>query len=300
MKVSFVVPVFNEEENISLLLNSLINQIYPIEKTEIIIVDDCSFDATANTLRTENLPAHFKTIFHKTNLGRSESRNSALKKITGDIIFFIDADIIIPKNFIQQHIAIHKNSEIAGVIGNLVPPENIHLDKFRKYLFYGTRGTKTRNHQNGLMPNQFLLGNTSIKREIVKKVGLFDISLSGYGGEDFDYSMRLFESTKKKFVYAEHIESVQYSTRTLAKTLPLFVEYGQGNLPKIIKKHPKAEALILHNFHKGWRKLFAGFLFNCLFRPILRLLYYISPYPVSNLFVKILLLDSLLKGYKNK
>ena len=143
-----------------------------------------------------------------------------------------------------------------------------------------------------------MLGNSSVKKEIVQNAGIFDVSLYGYGGEDFDYSMRLFKSTEKKFIYANNIKSVQYSTRSLQNTLSLFYEYGKCNLPKILKIHPEAEPLVLHNFHKGLRKIVAIIFLNSICRPIVKMFYHIAPYPLSNLFVKILLIDSLLKGYR--
>ncbi|WP_249664164.1 glycosyltransferase, partial [Lysinibacillus sp. D4B1_S16] len=44
--VSIIIPVFNEEEWIQRTFSSCINQYYPVDKLEVIVVDDCSTDGT--------------------------------------------------------------------------------------------------------------------------------------------------------------------------------------------------------------------------------------------------------------
>lgn len=92
-KVSIIIPTFNEEQNISTCLESLLNQSY--KDFEIIVVDDGSTDQTKEIVKT--LSAKLITQSH---LGPAKARNLGAKESKGDILVFMDADMIFEKDFI--------------------------------------------------------------------------------------------------------------------------------------------------------------------------------------------------------
>lgn len=97
MKLSIIIPVYNEEKTIAEVIKKLIFVKLPIEK-EIIIVDDGSFDVTASEIK--NLKSsrghpikNLKVITHKKNLGKGAAVRSGIKAATGDYILIQDADL---------------------------------------------------------------------------------------------------------------------------------------------------------------------------------------------------------------
>lgn len=86
MKLSIVVPVYNEEKNILLLLNKIKSSIS--KDDEIIVVEDGSSDDTLKVVKTFDC----KIIEHDINLGKGRSLIDGLNEVKGDIVVFIDGD----------------------------------------------------------------------------------------------------------------------------------------------------------------------------------------------------------------
>lgn len=91
MKLSVIIPVFNEEKTLKKLLDKVINVKLDIEK-EIIIVNDCSTDNSKNILKEyQNIVQ--KIIHHNTNQGKGGAIKTGIKYATGELIVVQDADL---------------------------------------------------------------------------------------------------------------------------------------------------------------------------------------------------------------
>jgi len=88
MKVSLIIPVFNEQGNIGPLVNNLHKILTTKFELELIVVDDCSTDGTVDEIDT-NL---CKLLRHKCNQGKGVAMKTGIKEAKGDIIGFIDGD----------------------------------------------------------------------------------------------------------------------------------------------------------------------------------------------------------------
>lgn len=95
MKVSVIIPVFNEEKDISECLKSLESQSF--KDTEIIVVNDGSTDETLEIVK--KFPVKYLTQNH---LGPGKARNLGAKNATGDILVFVDGDMTFDKDFIKN------------------------------------------------------------------------------------------------------------------------------------------------------------------------------------------------------
>lgn len=91
MKVSIIIPVYNEKKTIIKLLQKVLN-IKDIHK-EIIIVDDGSNDGSKNLIKKYAYKKNIKLIFHKRNKGKGAAIKSAIKHISGKIVIIQDADL---------------------------------------------------------------------------------------------------------------------------------------------------------------------------------------------------------------
>lgn len=92
MKVSIVIPCYNEKHTIRNILETV--KKIPIKNKEIILVDDCSKDGTKDLLQTPALKKLAdQIIFHEVNQGKGAALRTGFKAATGDIVIVQDADL---------------------------------------------------------------------------------------------------------------------------------------------------------------------------------------------------------------
>ena len=90
MKVSFIVPVYNEEKDVLEVIRRL--QALDVPK-EIIVVDDGSFDSTPDLLRTLQNDPDVVVHISQLNFGKGTAIRLGLKHVTGDIVAIQDGDL---------------------------------------------------------------------------------------------------------------------------------------------------------------------------------------------------------------
>jgi len=110
VKVSIIIPVYNEEKVIGECLKSLAEQSY--KDMEIIVVDDGSVDKTMDVLSKLKTPRSRQAkrggqnsklkILEQNHQGPGMARNLGAKYVQGEILVFVDADMVFDKNFITE------------------------------------------------------------------------------------------------------------------------------------------------------------------------------------------------------
>ena len=91
MRLTVVIPVFNEQHTILKVIDRV--QEVPIPK-DIVVVDDCSTDNTAEVLRAiEAAHANVRCYFHSVNQGKGAALRTGFSHATGDIVIIQDADL---------------------------------------------------------------------------------------------------------------------------------------------------------------------------------------------------------------
>ena len=90
MKLSIIIPVYNEKNTIREILKRVREQ--PMEK-EIIVVDDYSEDGTRDILNEEGKKEGITTLFHSKNMGKGQAIRTGLGHVNGGITLIQDADL---------------------------------------------------------------------------------------------------------------------------------------------------------------------------------------------------------------
>jgi len=187
MLISVVIPTFNRLPILRKCLNALENQFFIDESHnfEIVLVDDGSTDGTVDWLRN-NIEAYpHLELFEQSHGGPALGRNLGVHNSKGDLIVFIDSDLVVDRNFLRNH------------VDSLLTAWN--KLGHRKCFTYGSV-INTSNFKN---PNSepfkiqdmswayFATGNVAIDKHVLEKSGLFDTSFRLYGWEDLELGERL-------------------------------------------------------------------------------------------------------------
>lgn len=122
-----MIPSFNESNVVCDSIESILNSDYPIEKIEIIAVDDCSADDTWEWLQKmqQKYPANVRCWRNNPNKGKSFTLADIVQEASGDIVFTVDSDTIIAPNAIREILSCYADPDI-GAVGGVVQVRNLN------------------------------------------------------------------------------------------------------------------------------------------------------------------------------
>lgn len=112
--VSVVVPVFNVETYLDECINSIRDQSY--RNLEILLVDDCSTDASLGVLQPHLEDERARLIQHNHNRGLSAARNTGIEAAKGEFICFIDSDDIADKRLVETCVGLMLSDKLQALL----------------------------------------------------------------------------------------------------------------------------------------------------------------------------------------
>ena len=121
MKLTVIIPVYNEENTIEKLIRKVIGTKLNLQ---IIVVDDCSTDRTNLILKENCINSIDNLILHKENKGKGAAIQSAQSKVKGDYVIIQDADLEYDPNEYVNLIKPLQNNEFRVVYGSRVIGRN--------------------------------------------------------------------------------------------------------------------------------------------------------------------------------
>ncbi len=268
---SVIVPTYDRSSLLKLQLPYILNQSISAERYEIIIVDDGSTDDTEEVVSdlVKRNPTHTIRYIYQKNHGAAAARNAGAKISKGDLLIFIDSDVVPDRHWISDHVYAHSLfPEISAAGGGqIVEAENATIfDKHRNSLFCNqfakrypystliTNNTFQRVHA-------FDTGNLSIKKNALESLGGFDEDLLRH--QDMEFGFRLQNSGRLVALLPITVKSIRSTTfrdfidlvRKQAISYPILFQK--------IKPLPK-ESLRIKNSIENYGILMAllNFLFN--------------------------------------
>ncbi len=231
--ITIVIPTKNNQDTISELLISLMNQ--SVKPDEIIVVD-------SSTDRTPAIVLGFPVKLIRTPAnGANSARNTGVKNSAGDIVAFIDGDCKADMDWIKYITQGFDNENIACVGGSV---KTLNLDTF--FGLYGKlswiplmpeyKNNYTINDTN-FLKRKPVSANMAVAKEIFVKIGYFDENYKG-GYEEFDYEYRVVKSGYDILCTGEAI--VEHKHReTFSSLVNQYYLYGLGS-GRFCRKYPHA------------------------------------------------------------
>lgn len=191
-KVTVCVPAYNEEKTVGRTVTSIAESDYPMEKIEVLVVNDGSSDNTAGAVREliEKYPGFDIKLISKRNGGKASALNKALDAASGELFAVVDADSRIDRRGISLVAKHFSDPKMGGVISRVrvEKPRNLYerIQKF-EYIMSGIiRHIMAKVGTLAITPGVLSMYRTSTLREI----GGFTKDRENLT-EDFEIAMRL-------------------------------------------------------------------------------------------------------------
>lgn len=237
MKASVIIPTRNRAYVLKHCLKHILNQSF--SEYEIIVIDDNSNDTTSDLISEfAKTNSQLKYIRLEKRMGPYVARNAGIKAANGEIIIFLDSDVLVHRDFIKDHITIHNKYQdiiLQGMVSHIKDVKKATFKFFNPSpIFFG-----------------FLISqNTSIKKDWIIKAGLFDDSLGApLGFKDMELGIRL-EKLGLKFKHgirrckAYHID-LPHSNLRFQEYILKYFERGKSAY-FFVKKHGAQAEKITH------------------------------------------------------
>ena len=190
--VSVVIPSRDRRELLGRVLESLARQTYPSERTEAVVVLDGSTDGSAELVRSLPLPYAVRLV-ERPKSGIGATRNAGVEVSTGDVVLFLDDDIVPEQPCLSVHAAAHAAAAGEQVALGYCPPVTDG-----SWWSLELRSWWEDHYRRKLEPNHrwtymdFVTGNSSLPRSLLEELGGFDEAFTARH-EDWELAVRLLE-----------------------------------------------------------------------------------------------------------
>jgi glycosyltransferase involved in cell wall biosynthesis len=209
--VSVVVPTYNRGEALGLVLDRLLaSDLQGLTEIEIVVVDDGSAAEAAPVVGARKAPPGFTLkCVRQENTGPAAARNLGFAMSHGDLVIFIDDDILVPPELVRQHVEAHALNPGSVVFGVCVPPPGAH--SHMAYLLeslYANKQDRPRFERVSLIAS----GQLSVERKSFSDA-VYASQLRTPAAEEFEFSARLrnrgivaLNATKIKAIHDQGFE----------------------------------------------------------------------------------------------
>jgi GT2 family glycosyltransferase len=257
--VSFVVPTYRRPATLRITVAALLRVDYPPEHFEVVVVDDGSGDETRDVVADLGRGPGARLVYlEQPNSGAATARNRGARAATGDLLIFVDDDIVVEPSHIHDHLAVPGSRSDTLVNGHWEFPETLELalagtpfGRFRLEVEAWVKEgvSKVPLPDGRLEPSAVTACNLGIPRAVFWKLDGFDETFPFAGYEDQELSYRAVEAGFR-LVYDRRIRLIHNDQRL---TLQQFCERqrrGACTAVHLAARHPEAFArrpLILEN-----------------------------------------------------
>jgi glycosyltransferase involved in cell wall biosynthesis len=242
--LSVVIPIRNEERFIADTLISLINQEYPRNRFELLIVDGRSTDRTREVVEgiIGQYPEVAIRLLDNPGILSSCARNIGIRGARGKLICVIDGHVSIPDRLLFRNMERLKDANSALCLSRPAPLDVPGLTGGKPYWIAIARKSWLGHSTKSFIYSEFagfvdpMSAGFAYDRTVFDKVGYFDESFDA--AEDVEFHFRLKQAGILSYT-APDLLIYSFPRESLAALLRQQIRYGEGRA-RLVKKHPDA------------------------------------------------------------
>ncbi len=212
--ISIVIPTYNASRFMPGLLDSIFNQ--ALDDMEVIIVDDCSTDNTLEVVRKYPV----RVIKMEKNGGPARARNRGVNEAKGDVIFFLDADVVVLDGTVREVKNYFDKNPGAGCVIGLCATEPLNKGFVPKYMAMFEYIHLLDSLGSNL--SVFAPRCGAMTKDLFLRAGGYDESYKGADVEDFELARRINKIDRialnpKMLVRHQFVNNVEEAVRNYFK-----------------------------------------------------------------------------------
>jgi glycosyltransferase involved in cell wall biosynthesis len=199
MKISFIIPAYNEEKVIGKCIESVIKEIsrYDYDAEVVVINNNCSD-------QTKEIAQSFQgvRVVDELNKGIVFARKCGMNHSDGELIANIDADVMVPEGWLKKVMKeFEKDKNLVALSGPYIYYDlSTYQSLLVRFFYYVGYGMYIVNSKVLRISGMLQGGNFIVRRDAMEKIGGYDTRISFYG-EDTDIAKRIFKVGKVKWTF---------------------------------------------------------------------------------------------------
>lgn len=230
LPVSIVMPTYNRLPVLQRVIAALEQQTGLNEGFELIVVSDGATDGTNEYLAQYHNGLCLRPIYQQ-NAGPAGARNRGVQEARGEIVLFLDDDVVPAPHLVRQHLLAHRQhpDERVVVIGPMLAPPDFPLSPWSQWMQDRLAEQYHSMTAGEWAPTarQFYTGNASLARRLFLEHGGFDPTLQR--AEDVELAYRMAGSGVR-FLFCPQAEGFHYEQRTFSSWLNIAYSYGRNDV----------------------------------------------------------------------
>ncbi len=226
--LSVVIPTYNRQERLRRVIGALAEQVVDVP-FEVVVVSDGSTDGTNELLASGALPMPVVAATQP-NSGPAAARNRGVELASGEVVLFIDDDVVPDPGLLARHVGWHQAAATDRVvIGPMLTPDDVRLAPWvawEQRMLYKQYDAMVAGEWAPTF-RQFYTGNASVRRDRIVAAGGFDVRFKR--AEDVELAYRL-HLAGVEFVYDHEAAAHHYADRSFESWRNMARSYGENDV----------------------------------------------------------------------
>lgn len=239
--ISVLIPIRNEGLYISRCIKSVLEQDYPQDQIEILVVDGMSTDITKEIINSYQQAHPNIILFNNPGKIVPTGMNRLIPQAKGEILIRVDGHCVIAPDYVSNCVSHLQEDGVDGVGG---PMHSIGEDLVSQVTALAMSskfgvGNSSFRTESGVTKLADTVPFPAYTRAIIEKVGLYDEELVRNQDDEYNYRIR---EAGGKILLAEDVKSEYYSRGSLKKLWKQYFQYGFWKV-RVLQKHPRQMSL---------------------------------------------------------
>ena len=233
-RVSIVIPMRNEADNIGRCVESLMQQNYPSHLLEILVVDGMSTDGSQQIVHRLEEKYPQVRLLNNPHLLVQNGLNIGARNATGDVVIILGAHTKVEDDFIQLNISYLRDKGVMCVGGTQINVGDTFLQQTIGYAMSSPFGIATAPYRF-MKKEQYVdtVVYAAYRRQLFDQVGYFETDL--FISEDAEFNWRI-RKAGHKILFTPRIFTYYYPRKRLDTLFKQFFKYGRARVA-VVKKH---------------------------------------------------------------